>query len=41
MDALPLQFAAPITALTNANFGQVTSQTNAPRSVQCAARLIS
>lgn len=35
-----VQFSAPVTAPTNSNFGQITSQANAPRSVQFAARLM-
>ena len=35
-----VQFSSPVTAPTNANFGQVTSQANAPRSVQFAARVM-
>jgi hypothetical protein len=33
-------FNAPVTAPTTSNFGQITSQANAPRSVQFAARLM-
>jgi hypothetical protein len=35
-----VQFGAPVMAPTNANFGRVVSQVNAPRSVQFAARLL-
>jgi hypothetical protein len=35
-----VQFSAPVTAPTTSNFGQITSQANAPRSVQFAARLM-
>jgi hypothetical protein len=35
-----VQFSSPVTAPTNSNFGKVTSQANAPRSVQFAARLM-
>ena len=35
-----VQFPAPVTAPTNSTFGQITSQANAPRSVQFAARLM-
>ena len=34
-----VQFSAPVTAPTTSNFGQITSQANAPRSVQFAAAL--
>ena len=35
-----VQFSAPVNAPTNANFGLITSQANAPRSVQFAVRLM-
>ncbi len=35
-----VQFAAPIIVPTQANFGQVISQANAPRSIQFGARLL-
>jgi len=35
-----VQFSAPVTGPTTSNFGQITSQANAPRSVQFAARLM-
>jgi hypothetical protein len=35
-----VQFSSPVTAPTTSNFGQITSQANAPRSVQFAVRLM-
>ena len=34
-----VQFNAPVTAATSSDFGRITSQANAPRSVQFAVRL--
>ena len=35
-----VQFNAPVTAATSSDFGRITSQANAPRSVQFAVRLM-
>jgi hypothetical protein len=35
-----VQFATPVLAPTNTNFGRITSQVNAPRSVQFAIRMM-
>jgi hypothetical protein len=34
-----VQFASPVMAPTNANFGRITSKVNAPRSFQFAVRM--
>jgi len=35
-----VQFNAPVTTATSSDFGRITSQANAPRSVQFAVRLM-